>query len=46
MRWGLNHSFREGYTVIQIEKIIKSTHFKDAHIKEEEISMQILLKKL
>ena len=46
MRWGLNHSFREGYTVKQIEEIIKSTYFKDAHIKEEEISMQILLKKL
>jgi ubiquinone/menaquinone biosynthesis C-methylase UbiE len=46
MRWGLNHSFREGYTVKQIEEIIKSTHFKDVHIKKEEISMQILLKKL
>jgi len=46
MRWGLNHSFREGYKVKQIEKIIKSTHFKNAHIKEEEISMQILFKKL
>jgi ubiquinone/menaquinone biosynthesis C-methylase UbiE len=46
MRWGLNHSFREGYTVKQIGEIIKSTHFKDVHIKEEEISMQILLKKL
>ena len=46
MRWGLNHSFSEGYTVKQIGEIIKSTHFKDVHIKEEEISMQILLKKL
>jgi ubiquinone/menaquinone biosynthesis C-methylase UbiE len=46
MRLGLMHSFREGYTARQIEEMVKSTQFKGAQIKEEEISMQILLKKL
>jgi len=46
MRWGLMHSFKEGYTARQIEEMVKSTQFKEVQIKEEEISMQILLKKL
>jgi ubiquinone/menaquinone biosynthesis C-methylase UbiE len=46
MRWGLRHSIREGYTAEQIEAIIRSTHFEDIQIKEEGMSMKILLKKL
>jgi len=45
MRWGLMHSFREGYTAKQIENMIKTTNFQKAQIKEEEISMQIILTK-
>ena len=45
MRWGLMHSFREGYTANQIENIIKTTRFKKTQIREEEISMQIVLTK-
>jgi len=28
MRWGLSHSFKEGYTAKQIEEIIRSAYFK------------------
>jgi ubiquinone/menaquinone biosynthesis C-methylase UbiE len=45
MRWGLMHSFREGYTTNQIENLIEATHFKKAQIRKEEISMQIILTK-
>jgi len=45
MRWGLKHSFKESYTARQIEQMIKSTHFKETEITEEEISMGIMLRK-
>ena len=45
MRWGLKHSFKDSYTARQMEEMIKSTDFKQFEITEEEISMQILLKK-
>ena len=46
MRWGLMHSFKEGYTVNAINALIKDTRFKSAEIEvEEDISMRILLKK-
>jgi len=45
MRWGLKHSFRESYTEQQIEKTIKDTRFTEFEIKEEEISLEILLSK-
>ena len=45
MRWGLKHSFKESYTAQQIEKIIKDTQFKEFEIKEEEINLEILLRR-
>lgn len=45
MRWGLKHSFKESYTARQIEQMIKSTHFREIEITEEEISMGIILRK-
>lgn len=45
MRWGLKHSFKESYTARQIEQMIKSTHFREIEITEEEISMGIMLRK-
>lgn len=45
MRWGLKHSFRESYTAQQIEKIIKDTQFTEFEIKEEEINLEIVLRK-
>ena len=45
IRWGLKHSFKESYTARQIEQMIKSTHFREIEITEEEISMGIMLRK-
>ena len=45
MRWGLKHSFKESYTAQQIEKIIKDTQFTEFEVKEEEINLEILLRK-
>lgn len=45
MRWGLKHSFKESYTARQVEQMIKSTHFREIEITEEEISMGIMLRK-
>ena len=45
MRWGLMHSFKEGYTVNAINALIKDTRFKSAEIEVEDISMRILLKR-
>jgi len=45
MRWGLKHSFKEGYTARQIQEMMKSTRFAEIEITEEDISMLIMLRK-
>ncbi len=45
MRWGLKHSFGESYTAQQIEKIINDSQFTKFEIKEEEINLEIWLKR-
>ncbi len=45
MRWGLRHSFKEGYTARQMQEMVKSTQFSEIEITEEEISMLIMLRK-
>ena len=45
MRWGLKHSFKEGYTARQMQAMMKSTQFSEIEITEEDISMLIMLRK-
>ena len=45
MRWGLKHSFKEGYTARQMQEMMKSTQFSEIEITEEDISMLIMLRK-
>ena len=45
MRWGLKHSFKEGYTRQEIAPIIKNIPFNECNIKKEELSMDIWLTK-
>jgi ubiquinone/menaquinone biosynthesis C-methylase UbiE len=45
MRWGLRHSFGEGYTVAEAEQLVDGIPFASVHIKSESISMGIWLEK-
>lgn len=45
MRWGLRHSFREGYTVAEVEHLVDSLSFASVRTEEDNISMAIWLEK-
>jgi ubiquinone/menaquinone biosynthesis C-methylase UbiE len=45
MRWGLRHSFREGYTAAEAEQLIQGVPFVHAHLDTEGIHMEIWLEK-
>jgi ubiquinone/menaquinone biosynthesis C-methylase UbiE len=45
MRWGLRHSFGEGYTVQKAEQLVDGIPFANVHIESDSISMGIWLEK-
>ncbi len=45
MRWGFRHSIKESYTAQEIERIINDTQFRQFEVKEEEINLEIFLRK-
>lgn len=45
MRWGLRHSFREGYTAQGIEEIVGATPFVEPEVKVSDINLEIWLGK-
>ena len=45
MRWGLRHSFGEGYTVAEAEQLVDGVPFASVHIEADSISMGIWLEK-
>jgi ubiquinone/menaquinone biosynthesis C-methylase UbiE len=45
MRWGLRHSFAEGYTAQEIEKIVGKTPFVEPEIEVGDINLEVRLGK-
>ena len=45
MRWGLQHSFREGYTVYEAERLVDGIPFASVRTEVDSISMAIWLEK-
>ncbi len=45
MRWGFRYSIKESYTAQEIERIINDTQFRQFEVKEEEINLEIFLRK-
>jgi ubiquinone/menaquinone biosynthesis C-methylase UbiE len=45
MRWGLKHSFAEGYTAQEMENILGETPFVEPEIEVGDISLEIRLGK-
>ena len=45
MRWGLRHSFGEGYTVAQADQLVHGVPFSSLHFESDSVSLEIWLEK-